>query len=243
MNHIDDLVELYALGSLDELERRRVDAHAITCATCAHALGDAEAVVTFAIEADPQYEPSLALRERLSASLDSGRVAPDARDDISLDSGRVAPDARDDISAPQDGGAWMRWAAVAAAIVVLALPAGFLGRNYMAMHATVADDTMLFEKMAGQRLASATFKPMMPAAPAAHVMYAKNGNFYAVVVPAMDHPIEVAYVHPDGTMEKVGMVERRGTSGLAVMPIDHKMPMLALVDSGSIISEARLAFN
>lgn len=48
--HIDELAELYALGSLDELDRARVDAHVRTCEECAAQLGEAEAALVTFIE-------------------------------------------------------------------------------------------------------------------------------------------------------------------------------------------------
>lgn len=220
MNHIDDSAELYAIGALDDLERRRVDAHVATCAPCARLRGDAELAVTHAIEADPQYEPSLALRSRLATSLDGAR--PNVR------------------RSPQTG-----WLAVAAAFAILALPTGFLVRNYASMHAEVANNQMLVQKMADGSLASATFEPIKPSMPAmsAHVMYAKSGDFYAIVVKHPMHPLQVAYVHPDGTMETIGKIEMQGDMGVAVMPIDHKMLRLALIDGAHVVAEANLAFD
>jgi hypothetical protein len=43
--HIDELAELYALGTLDEEQRALVDAHAIECASCAMRLGEAESTI------------------------------------------------------------------------------------------------------------------------------------------------------------------------------------------------------
>lgn len=43
--HIDELAELYALGTLDEEERLRVDAHALDCTACAQRLGEAESTI------------------------------------------------------------------------------------------------------------------------------------------------------------------------------------------------------
>jgi hypothetical protein len=221
MNHIDDAAELYAIGALDDLERMRVDAHVATCGACAGRLGEAERAVTLAIEADPQYEPSSALRARLSRSLDA---APRR-------SFRATPRTA--------------WFALAAAIAIAVVPAGFLTREYAAMHATVATDDMLMQRLADGSLASATFAPMKTAkpAPSARVMYARSGDFYAVVVRHPTRALEVAYVHPDGTMETIGKVERRGSLGVAVMPIDHKMLVLALVDGTGVVAEANLAFN
>jgi hypothetical protein len=43
--HIDENAELYALGSLDDLERQRVEAHVANCADCMRRLGEAEETI------------------------------------------------------------------------------------------------------------------------------------------------------------------------------------------------------
>lgn len=43
--HIGELAELYAVGTLDDGERARIDAHAAQCDACAAALGSAEGAV------------------------------------------------------------------------------------------------------------------------------------------------------------------------------------------------------
>jgi len=206
MNHIDDSAELYALGALDDLERKRVDAHVATCARCARRLDEAERAVTHAIEADPQYEPSAALGARLTASLDA---RPTRRATV-----------------PRT------WFAVAAALAILALPIGYLARGPM-------------RPPSDAQFANATFKMMklQPVAMSAHVTYAKTGDFYAVMVKHPTRALQVAYVHPDGTMETIGKVETHGDMGVAIMPIDHKMLELALVDGSTVVAEANLAFN
>jgi hypothetical protein len=205
MSHIDDSAEIYALGALDELERRRVDAHVATCAPCARRLGEAESAVVFAIEADPQYEPSLALRARLNESFGEAR--------------------------PKRATVPRAWFAIAAVFAILALPLGFMTRGYMAP--------------AAGGYANAIFVPMgsRSVAMTAHVMYAKSGNFYAVMIEHPTRSLDVAYVHPDGTMETIGKVEMHGDIGIAMMPIDHKMPVLALVDGATVVAEANLAFD
>lgn len=43
--HVADLAELYAVGSLDERDRDRVDAHVLECDACAAQVGAAEAAI------------------------------------------------------------------------------------------------------------------------------------------------------------------------------------------------------
>lgn len=63
--HIDELAELYALGSLDELDRARVDAHVRTCEECAARLGEAEATLVALIE---PRSPDTSLDRRVRAA-------------------------------------------------------------------------------------------------------------------------------------------------------------------------------
>ena len=63
--HIDELAELYALGSLDEMEGARIDAHVRTCQDCAARLGEAETTVIALIE---PRTPGTALDRRVRAA-------------------------------------------------------------------------------------------------------------------------------------------------------------------------------
>ncbi len=63
--HIGELAELYALGTLDETERAGVDAHAAACDACARRLGEAESVVA---QTMPEVEPAATLDRRMRAA-------------------------------------------------------------------------------------------------------------------------------------------------------------------------------
>ena len=65
MSHIDELAELYALGSLSAAERAAIDAHAATCVECLRKLGEAEEAI---LALEGQYapvEPPATLNSRL----------------------------------------------------------------------------------------------------------------------------------------------------------------------------------
>ncbi len=64
--HIDELAELYALGSLEEPQRALVNAHVRTCEACAARLGEAESTIAALIEPST---PSAALDRRMHAAL------------------------------------------------------------------------------------------------------------------------------------------------------------------------------
>ena len=91
--HIEELAELYALGSLDDLERLRVERHVSQCAICAARLHQAEETVTAVAEAQPLHAPPARLQERLHRSIKPARRWPQ----------------------------WQMWPAAVAAILVLAL--------------------------------------------------------------------------------------------------------------------------
>ncbi|MBV8638284.1 MAG: zf-HC2 domain-containing protein [Candidatus Eremiobacteraeota bacterium] len=55
-SHIGENAELYAVGSLDELERQRVEAHVANCADCLRRLGQAEETV-LGLERETQAAP------------------------------------------------------------------------------------------------------------------------------------------------------------------------------------------
>jgi anti-sigma factor RsiW len=75
--HVNDEVEAYALGWLDESERAAVDAHLAVCDACLRLAGQAEETVASLSAALPQSRPSQALGMRLSVSRATGvRTTP-----------------------------------------------------------------------------------------------------------------------------------------------------------------------
>jgi anti-sigma-K factor RskA len=104
MTH-DELRELtgaYSLGVLDESERRELEAHLATCATCAEELRGFRAVAQGLALAVEQHDPPARLRERVLAVTGAQQ-------------GRVMP-ARQASSSPG-----VLWLAVAASIAAIAL--------------------------------------------------------------------------------------------------------------------------
>jgi hypothetical protein len=63
--HVSELAELYALGTLDDRERALVDEHALICDECAARLGEAEATVAQLVE---QRTPPASLDRRMRAT-------------------------------------------------------------------------------------------------------------------------------------------------------------------------------
>lgn len=72
--HAGDVAELYALGALDEVARRRVDAHLRTCAQCRKLVGAAERDVALIASMEPRHDAPPQLEAKIDAAL--GARAP-----------------------------------------------------------------------------------------------------------------------------------------------------------------------
>jgi hypothetical protein len=222
--HVGELAELYALGVLEPAEAAQVDAHVAGCASCLRRVGEAEDSVTAMMRLDVQSQPSHALRERMRRAVS----APDTL--------RVARPAR----------ARPLWLPVAAAVVLALLPAGYLLRQNMAqrdaLRAVASTNSAIAVQLARGPLNMVNFTSAKGVPVDAHVMYNRTGSWYLVVVKHPLHAMDVAYVHPDGSMEKIGKTSMQGDMGVAVMPIPHKMDKLALLDGHAIVAEALLLY-
>ncbi len=62
--HVDDLIELYALGALEPNEQATVDEHLERCARCRARLDDTKHLITQLAWTPQQYDPPPELRER-----------------------------------------------------------------------------------------------------------------------------------------------------------------------------------
>lgn len=219
--HIEDLAQLYALGSLDELERARVERHIATCDTCRRELQYAEDAVTMlaTAQARPQREAPAALKERLDRSLTG-----------SSRRGRLT---------------WHPFAAAVAAAIVLAFIPTWVAvdRNtaLIAMH----QDELALARLAdaGTQIDHAQFmSPSQPKLPMnAKVLYGPHGDWYYVVVMHPKPGMQVAYVH-DGRMEMLGNVAMHGDSGTLYLPVNHKMDELALLEGSTVVADAHLVY-
>jgi hypothetical protein len=217
-DHVDEFVELYAVGSLSEIEAARLERHAAVCAECASRLHEAEETVTTLAQAQalPLREPSAALGARLQRSMER----PLHRGVLS----------------------WRPFAAAVAAAIVLALIPTFVAvdRN-TALQAMRQDERALARlASAGTQIDHAQF--MSGRAPMnAKVLYGPKGDWYYVVVMHPHPGMQVAYVH-NGRMEMLGTVAMHGESGTLYLPVKHKMDELALVEDGNVLANAHLVY-
>lgn len=219
--HIEDLAQLYALGSLDDLDRVRVERHIVTCEACRAELQDAEDAVTAlaTAQARPQREVPRSLKDRIDRSLASG---PRAR-------------------------LWT-WhpfaAAIAAAIVLAFIPTWVAVDRNTALVAMHQDELALARLAdAGTQIDHAQFmSPAHPKLPMnAKVLYGPRGDWYYVVVMHPRPGMQVAYVH-DGRMDMLGKVAMHGDSGTLYLPVNHKMDELALLEGSTVVADAHLVY-
>lgn len=213
-DHIDELAELYAIGSLEEIERLRVERHVTICVPCATRLQEAEETVAAVAEAQPQHAPPERLQLRLRRS-----VAPPAR-------------AR----------AWMQWPAAVAAVLILAFIPTWVAVD-RTRNAAVAmrQDERALAKIASAPFHRAMFMSPKKEPMGAKVLYGMRGDWYYVVVQHPKPDMQVAYVH-DGKMEMLGRVAMHGESGTLYLPVSHRMDELALLQGDKVVAQARLVY-
>lgn len=218
-DHIDEFAELYALGSLSELERARVEQHVAQCAPCAADLRRAEGTVAELAQAQahPAHDPPPSLQHRLAKSL---------------------------AHAPRRGA--LTWhpfaAAVAAAIVLAFIPTWVAVDRNSALVAMRQDERALARlASAGTQIDHAQFMSPANRPMNAKVLYGPHGDWYYVVVMHPRPGMQVAYVH-DGRMEMLGTVASHGESGTLYLPVNHKMDELALLEGSTVVADAHLVY-
>jgi hypothetical protein len=213
-DHIDELAELYAIGSLDEVERLRVERHVTACVPCATRLQEAEETVAVVAAAQPQHEVPERLQGRLRRS-----IAPPAR-------ARV----------------WTQWPAAIAAVLILAFIPTWVAVD-RTRNATVAmrQDERALAKIASAPFHRAMFMSPQKKPMGAKVLYGMHGDWYYVVVQHPKPNMQVAYVH-GGKMDMLGKVAMHGESGTLYLPVSHKMDELAILEDDKVVAQAQLVY-
>jgi hypothetical protein len=218
-DHIEELAELYAIGSLSEFERARVDQHVARCGACAGDLRRAEETVADLAQAqvEPLQQPPPALQRRLDESI-ARRSRPIAH-------------------------TWHPFAAAAAAAIVLAfIPTWVAVDRGSALVAMRQDERALARlASAGTQIDHAQFMSPAKHPMDAKVLYGPRGDWYYVVVMHPRPGMQVAYVH-GGRMEMLGTVAMHGESGTLYLPVNHKMEELALLEGSTVVADAHLVY-
>ncbi|MBV8373204.1 MAG: zf-HC2 domain-containing protein [Candidatus Eremiobacteraeota bacterium] len=205
--HVGENAELYALGTLSELERARVDEHVRTCDPCAQRVGEAE-------------ETALRL-------IDAAKMPA-----IPLPAVRFASRAR-----------LPAWMAPAAAAFV----AGFIVTGLWSQRDRAADDAARSTTQAAQRamlaghFSHAPFVAREPDAPAAKVVYAREGGWLYVIAAAGPQALDVA-VERDGTRTTVASLAAGDTTRSVFIGGIGRVRAVELVARGRPIAVARIVY-
>ncbi|HEV3155489.1 MAG TPA: zf-HC2 domain-containing protein [Candidatus Baltobacteraceae bacterium] len=214
-DHIEELAELYALGSLDDSERARVEQHVENCEDCALRLDEASIIVADVAQAQTQMPAPPRLQSRLSRSV--GLAAAPHR-----------------LHMPH----WQVIGAIAAAFALAFIPAWVaVDRTTLARN----DDNRALARLAAGPFNRATFMAPNHRPMSAKVLYGPAGDWYYVVVMHPQADMHVAYVH-DGHMDMLGSVSMHGDSGTLYLPVKHKMEDLALLEGSTVVADARLVY-
>ncbi len=150
--HVDDDPALFALGALDDVTSRRVEAHLRTCAQCRQRFAESQDVVAALATPKAIREPDPALRRRVLTSAFS-RKAP----------ARV----------PSWGGALAAGFAIGIAVL---LPSIFN------MRAAMGTNDVALSTIVASHFNHAVFHPLNAGAPAAKVLYGRHGEWLYVVI-------------------------------------------------------------
>ncbi len=215
--HLAESAELYAVGALEDRERREVEKHVSRCVPCALRLSQAQETVAALAAAQPQHEPPERLHGRLRESVESKRST-------------VAHHW------------WPVGFALAAAFALALIPTWVaVDRSRLAVQNMRQDERALARIAAAPAFDRSVFMSPRRRPMNAKVLYGPGGDWYYVVVmhPASD--MQVAYVH-DGRMEMLGAIAVHGESGTLYLPIRHKMERLALLRGHTVVADARLVY-
>jgi len=223
--HLGELAELHALGALEPQERAQVEAHVATCASCARALGAAEAMVAALDDAFvPQLEPPDRLRSRIAAAAQA--VVP-------LVSRRVPRRA----ALPAPG-----FLATAASLL---LAAG-IGGSALVEHSVdvrqAAHDSAVLATIATAHFNHATLTARESSAPVSKVLYARDGAWFYLVVDSASCDCRVV-AHSAAGERDLGKPEARGSTATLFVRDFPRPTSVELVDaSGQVISGATLPY-
>lgn len=168
MKHIDELAELYALGALSDEDRALVEAHLAQCASCSARVGASEAVIASLVDAGVRAEPAppeLAAHIMRSATRRPARaVFASLRPLLGL---------------------------AAALVLALGLSLLHVSRQNHDLRAGLDADEHAFAMLTHSHFRHAEFSKATAGAPAAKVLYARDGSWFYVVMDGAQHNLHV----------------------------------------------------
>ena len=210
-NHVGDLAELYALGSLSSQEVTEVLGHAAQCEECRQRVRDAEIAVTEMIESDGELEqPPAALRRRVSAI---GWRRPTNR---------------------------YSWGAIAAALILWIVPASLLYSQNRSQVNVISEQSTALHALVHSQFLHAQFVSSATDAPAAKVIYAKTGGWFYVIVDAAPDGLQIGTVTAAGT-QVLGTPTPVAHSSAFFYQSGNGIHELVLMRAGKVIAHAPMA--
>lgn len=218
--HIEDLAELYALGTLGDDERANVEAHTRACRDCAQAVASAERDVALIASLERRQNAPPALAARIDRVLGAGTVRP-------------LPRRRPFV--------WALPAVAAAALCIGLIPSFYLWSENRTMHAAMLAQNAVMGRLTSSPHRTTSFRSAT-ASPPAEVTYGMDGSWYVVVVRNTSKPLAVAWMH-DGTQTMLGKAMPRGNVAMLYLPHSHRMDHLALMDGDRVVAEATLIWH
>ena len=213
IEHVNEDAELYALGTLGVLEAARVERHVRICDECARRVGEAEATVLCFVDES-------ATGDRAGETTTAAARAP------------LFP-----------RGTASRLPAVAAAAAVAAILAFGLTMVFAPVRerpAGVADRPALEAMLAGHFL-HAPFAGRIAGAPAAKVIYAREGGWIYVIAAPGAHALDVVAV-TSGRRLSISSLEPSDRVRSRFATIAGRADTVELVDRGVAVATAHLAY-
>lgn len=203
--HVGEDAELYALGTLGEVEHARVERHVRTCDECAARVGEAEAVVLALIQ--PQAANVAALSSR--APTFAGRT---------------------------------RWIGGAAAAIVVGFFAwGLTSLHDRSAHETEVAQTAAISAMLSGHFAHAAFVARVAGAPAAKVIYAREGGWIYVLAAPGTSALSIAVTRA-ARQQQVGTLPIASEVRARFISVPGRVDSVELLDRGVTIATARVVY-
>ena len=152
MMHPDEDLELYAIGSLDEVSAARIEAHARSCISCHKRLAQAQSAAAALATPATMHDPPESLRGRILASA----IREKPRHNI-------AP----------------AWTALAAGVLIgvgVTLPLNWATRS------SINRNDAALSTLVASHFSHAAFRPIAANAPPAKLLYGRHGEWIFAIV-------------------------------------------------------------
>ncbi len=230
--HVDELIDLYALGALEPGEQTLVDRHLGTCRQCRARLEEAEHVVAHLAWVPDQYDPPAELQYKVRRRIEQLQHAEDT-----ARSHQVA-------TARRHASLWWRGAAAVATLLVLLLGSWsfVLQRRIDMLQAQIAASEQLdaLLQAPGARLIELTAQPAAPNARGALIIDPDGTRGYLVAagLPVLSSGQSYQLWLQEGAARTSGGVFRADDDGAATLVVRSSQPLGTYTGCGITIEPA-----